>query len=398
MTKIFYGKNVYNSKEINAVVKALKNTTQMSFYVNKFESIVSKIYKKKYCLMVNSGSSALTLALRSLDLPKSSEIIVPCLNFGTAVSSIILAGFKPVVVDVCYETLQIDENKIESKINKRTSALLIPNLIGNVPDWIKIKKIAKKFNLKIIEDSADTFNAKINNVSTSNYADVTMTSFYGSHLISCAGNGAILITNNKKLYLKAKKIRSWGRESSVLPLSEDIKTRLKIKIAGKKYDKKFVFSELGCNFEPNEIGAAFGCEQLKKFKNFAKIRVKNFNYYFSFFRKLNNFFLVPKLSKNIKTNFLAYPILIKKNKFFNREDLQIFLENNEIQTRPIFSGNILRHPAFKIIRKYNKINNFPNADKVMDSGILIGCHQGLTIKNIKYVTKTIQKFLQKFCN
>ena len=107
MTKIFYGKNVYNFKEINAVIKALKNTTQMSFYVNKFESVVSKIYKKKYCLMVNSGSSALTLALRSLDLPKSSEIIVPCLNFGTAVSSIILAGFKPVVVDVCYETLQI---------------------------------------------------------------------------------------------------------------------------------------------------------------------------------------------------------------------------------------------------------------------------------------------------
>ena len=129
--------------------------------VEKFENKISKIFSKKYGLMVNSGSSALILALKVLNFKKDSEIITPCLNFGTAVSSIILSNLKPIFVDCDVRTLQIDPKKIEEKISKNTKALLIPNLIGNIPDWQTIKKIAKKHNLKIIEDSADTLGAKI---------------------------------------------------------------------------------------------------------------------------------------------------------------------------------------------------------------------------------------------
>ena len=196
--KITYGKNLYNNLEISSVVKTLKKTTQMGKSVSNFENKISKYFGKTYGLMVNSGSSALILAIESLNLKKRSEIIVPCLNFGTAVSSILICGHKPVFVDAEIETLQIDISKIEKKITKKTKAIMVPNLIGNVPDWNKINRIAKKFNLLIIEDSADTLGASIKNKPTGIYSDISITSFYGSHIISCAGNGGMLLTNNKK--------------------------------------------------------------------------------------------------------------------------------------------------------------------------------------------------------
>ena len=275
--KIYYGKNVYDHKEINAVVKTLKNRTQMSSSVAEFEKKVSKIFSKKFGLMVNSGSSALILALKVMNFKKGSEIITPCLNFGTAVSSIMLSDYKPVFVDCEIDTLQINIKKIEEKITKKTKALLIPNLIGNIPNWKKIREIAKKNKLLVIEDSADTIGCKIEKKSTSIYADISITSFYGSHVISCAGNGGMLLTNNYEYFQKAKVLRSWGRMSTIVQDSDNIKKRLGVKLKGYDYDKKFIFSEAGYNFEPSELGASFGLEQLKKLKNFTIIRNRNFN-------------------------------------------------------------------------------------------------------------------------
>ena len=266
--KISYGKNVYDKKEISSVINTLKISTQMGKNVANFEKKIGKIFSKKYSLMVNSGSSALILALNVLDLKKGSEIITPCLNFGTAVSAILLTGHLPIFVDINIDTLQIEPKLIEKKITKKTKALLIPNLIGNIPEWKKIRDIAKKNNLKIIEDSADTLGAKINNKSTGIYSDISITSFYGSHIISCAGNGGMFLTNNINYYKKAKVLRSWGRMSTLIKDSENINKRLGIKLKGIEYDKKFVFSELGYNFEPSEISASFGKVQLQKFSKF----------------------------------------------------------------------------------------------------------------------------------
>ena len=394
--KIAYGKNLYNNLEISSVVRTLRKTTQMGKSVSNFEKKIAKYFGKKYGLMVNSGSSALILAIESLNLKKGSEIIVPCLNFGTAVSSILICGHKPIFVDAEIETLQINISKLEKKITKKTKAIMVPNLIGNIPDWKKINKIAKKFNLLVIEDSADTLGASIGNKPTGIYGDISITSFYGSHIISCAGNGGMLLTNNKKYYEKAKVLRSWGRMSTLIKDSENIVKRLNIKLKGIDYDKKFVFSELCYNFEPSEIGAAFGLVQLKKFRKFMLLRNKNFNKHLNFFKNLNEYFIVPKVYKNVKTNFLAYPIILNTNKF-NRKNLQIFLEENNIQTRPIFSGNILRHPAFtNLINKTNKLSEFKNADYIMKNGILIGCHQGLKNKDIDYIHSIINQFIMKF--
>ena len=393
--RISYGKNVYGKEEIAAVNKTLKKSTQMGKSVKEFENKIAKNFSKKHGVMVNSGSSALTLAMKVLNIKKGDEIITPCLNFGTAVSSIVLAQATPIFVDVEVDTLQIDVSKIEEKITKKTKAILIPNLIGNIPDWKKIYELSKKKNLKIIEDSADTLGAKINNKPTGIFSDISITSFYGSHVISCAGNGGMCLTNNNKYSKRARVLRSWGRMSTLLSDSENIKKRLNIKLKGVEFDKKFVFSEVGYNFEPSEIGASFGLVQLKRFSRFAKKRNLNFNIHKKFFSKYNNYFITPKVGKNVKTNFLAYPIIIKKNKKFDRKSMQMFLERNNIQTRPIFSGNILRHPAFKnLISSRNRLNNFYNSDYVMKNGILIGCHQGLSNNNIIYIHKIIRKFLK----
>ena len=394
--KITYGKNVYGKKEINAVVNKLRSSTQMGQAVAKFESKIAKLFSKKYGLMVNSGSSALTLAANVLNLRKGDEVITPCLNFGTAVSAIVISGATPILVDVDIQTLQINVSQIFKKITNKTKAIMVPNLIGNIPNWPEIYKIARKNNLKIIEDSADTLGATIKNKSTGIYSDVSITSFYGSHVISCAGNGGMFLTNDRKIYEKAKVLRSWGRMSTLIKDSENIKNRLNIKLNGVDYDKKFVFSEIGYNFEPSEIGASFGLVQLEKFKKFSSTRNVNFKLHLNFFKRFQDYFIIPKIEKNVKTNFLAYPIILKKNKLFDRKKLQVYLENNNIQTRPIFSGNILRHPAFKnIINKKNRLNSFKNADYVMKNGILIGCHQGLSKKNINYIHTKIYKLINR---
>ena len=393
--KIPYGKNVYGKEEIAAVNKTLRKSTQMGKSVNEFENKVAKYFSKKYGLMVNSGSSALTLAMNVLNIKKGDEIITPCLNFGTAVSSIVMAQATPVFVDIEIETLQIDVAKIEKKITKKTKALLIPNLIGNIPNWKKIHALSKKYKLKIIEDSADTLGATINNKPTGIYSDISITSFYGSHVISCAGNGGMFLTNNNEYLKRAKVLRSWGRMSTLLTDSENLKKRLDIKLKGIEFDKKFVFSEIGYNFEPSEIGASFGLIQLKKFSGFAKKRNLNFNIHKKFFSKYSNYFITPRVIDNVKTNFLAYPIIIKKNKKFNRKKMQTYLEKNNIQTRPIFTGNILRHPAFKnLISSKNKLKDFSNSDYIMKHGLLIGCHQGLDKKNLNYIHQKVLNIIK----
>ena len=172
MKKITYGKTVYDNKEIKAVLRTLKKSTQMGESVNRFEKKISSLFGKKYGLMVNSGSSALILALNAMNFKSGSEIITPCLNFGTAVSSIMLSNLKPILIDCEIDTLQVDVKQIEKKITKKTKAILVPNLIGGIPDWEKIRKIANKHYLMVIEDSADTLGSTIKNKPTGLYSDI----------------------------------------------------------------------------------------------------------------------------------------------------------------------------------------------------------------------------------
>ena len=391
---VTYGKNVYGEKEIKAVINTIKKTTQMGISVDKFEKKISKLTGKKFTVMCNSGSSACLILSEILDLKSGDEFIVPALNFPTAIVPFLKKGLIPRVVDINLDDLQIDIDLIKKNINKKTKFLLIPNLIGNIPRWDKIKKIVGK-KIALVEDSADTLCPKINNILTGKYTDYTITSYYGSHIISCAGNGGALSLNNKNDYQKAKIVRSWGRYSTIIS-ENDLKKRFNYKINNKIYDKKFVFIEQGYNLEPSELGAAFGVSQLDQLKKNIGIRQKNYNNLKKFFINQKKYFKFIDNDKSISTTLLAFPILIKKNSPFNRHQLQLFLEKNKIQTRPIFSGNFLKQPAFNKIEYRSISKGFINADYVTDNGLMFGLHHGLNEEHLEYIKKTFNKFLSTY--
>jgi len=392
--KVYYAKANYGSSEIIAVNKVLKNqrlNLMNSHNVRLFEKKIAKLFNKKYGIMVNSCSSANLLALSALNLKPNSEIITPSLTFSTTVSPIIQLGLKPVLVDINLDSLLINEKKIEKMITKKTKAMIIPNLIGNIPNLKILKGLCKKYKLFYIEDSADTIDSYYDNISTGDYSDISTTSFYASHVITCAGFGGMLCTNSKEIYKKAIIQRGWGRNSSLFEEKESIKLRFKSK---NSYDEKYLFTDLGYNFIPSEISAAFGLEQLKKLKKFAKIRNRNFDFLYNFFLKYDEFFLLPKKNKKVKNIWLAFPFLIR-NKKIRRNDLQIYLEENNIQTRTIFSGNILKQPGYP--KKYFKLDKegYENADYVMKNGILLGSHQSMTLNELKHITNVIETFINK---
>ena len=395
--RVPYGLSVHGREEINAVLKVLKNSTQMGKNVYDFERKVAKLFDKKYGLMVNSGSSALLLAMESLNFPKGSEIITPALTFSTTVSYIVKNGLIPVFVDVEEGTYCININNIKNLITKKTRAIVAPHLMGNIVDWAKIKNIIKNKKILIIEDSADTLGATFKGKSTGKLADISITSFYGSHIINCAGNGGMVCFNDKKIYEKAKLLRSWGRSSSLYDEnSEKIENRFNIKLDGIQYDKKFVFSEIGHNLEPSELGAAFGLVQLKKLKKNLIKRERNFNIHTKFLTKYKKYFILPKQLPGSKSGWLAYPLTIRENVPFTRTQMQIYLEKKNIQTRVVFTGNIIRQPGFKNIDMRKDKKGFAEADRVMRNGILIACHHGLTDKMIKHIHRSIENFLKQF--
>ena len=391
-----YAQTVYGKEEISAVVKCLNQSTQMGHYSRKFEDKIAKIFDKKYCLYVNSGSSALFIGIEAFDFAEGSEVITPALTFSTSVGCLVKNQLVPVFVDVKRNTFNIDADKIEEMISEKTVAILAPNLLGNVCEWEKIKKIANKYGLIIIEDSADTLGATINGKSSGTFSDMSITSFYGSHIINCAGNGGALCINNRKVMEKSKLLRSWGRSSSLFDeKSEEIENRFNIKLDGINYDAKFVFDTIGYNLEGSELGASFGLIQLKSLKNNIKVRRENFKKQHDFFSEYSDYFINPIETENSNTGWLAYPVQLRNNTPFTRKEFQIFLEKRNIQTRVVFTGNINRQPGFRSINKRLSSDGYPNADYVMEYGVLLPIHHGLTGEMFDKVHDTIDSFIRQ---
>ena len=300
-------------------------------------------------------------------------------------------------VDVEPLTYCIDVKQIEAQITSKTVAILAPNLMGNLCDWPSIKEIADRYNLVVIEDSADTLGATINGKRSGFYSDMSITSFYGSHIINCAGNGGALAINDKKVMEKAKLLRSWGRSSSLFDeKSEAIENRFNVKLDGIDYDAKFVFETVGYNLEGSEIGASFGLAQLNKLDQNIAIRKTNFKKQCKFFSRYPEYFSNPQETHGCNTAWLAFPILIKEEAPFSRKELQIFLEKRNIQTRVVFTGNILRQPMCQNISKKVLEDGYPNADRVMDRGVLLPLHHGMTESMFNRFNATLHKFIEQY--
>ena len=395
--RVPYALAVHDEKEKQRIIKVLdEHRTNMDRETREFEKKVAKLFGKKYGIMVNSGSSANLLALEILNIPRGSEVITPLLTFSTTVSPIIKLGLTPVFTDVKRGKYVVDEGQIERLITRKTKALFIPLLIGNIPNLQKLRSIANKYKLYLIEDSCDTLGAKYNGIPTGFYSDISTTSFFGSHIITAAGNGGMLLVDDPRLRDKAKVFRGWGRSSSILEETENVELRFRSKLDNIPYDAKFIFDEIGYNFLPNELSSAFGNVQLTKLNKFRVKRERNFNNLLRFFSGYKDFFILPIQDQKVETQWLAFPLTIKPTAPFTRLELVKYLENQNIQTRPIFTGNILRQPGFKNIKHKPLNQKFPVTDEVMERGFIIGCHHGLEEKHLKRIRQVFDSFLKKY--
>jgi CDP-6-deoxy-D-xylo-4-hexulose-3-dehydrase len=376
MKKIWYAPNgfeAYGEEEIKAVEECLRKGWLAGFgeYTVEFEKQVSSYFGKQYGLFVNSGSSACLLALASLDLKKGSKIITPACTFSTTVAPIVQLGFEPVFCDVELDTYVPSVEQVLEKVAWDTKVIMLPNLIGNTPDWKTLRQKLYDMNradIVLIEDSADTL------VYTPE-SDISTTSFYSSHVITACGSGGMVMFNHIEHLKRATMYRDWGRIGNNV---EDISERFNYKIDDISYDFKFLYGCLGYNFKSSEVNAAFGLVQMKKLPLFLEIRRKNIECFLENLKDVSGVVL-PRDTK--KANWLAFPIQVS-----NRLELVKYLEDNNIQTRVIFSGNITRHPAYR-----NYLQAFPNADTIMKDGLLLGIHHGMTIYDVKYVCDKIKE-------
>ena len=383
--KVFYAEANYGDAEIDAAIDVLKNQ-RLSLMggpkVTEFEQAVAMLYRKKMGVMTNSGSSANLLALLSLELPKGTQVITPSLTFSTTVAPIVQAGLVPLFLDIDLNTLQIDAEKLDEIDTSNVSAIMVPNLIGNLADWGTIGKFAVNNGILSVEDSADTIGYEVD-FGIREWADITTTSFYASHVVTGAGFGGMATFSNKKHYDLARSYRGWGRRSSQYGETEDFERRFNCEVDGIQYDDKYVFDDLGFNFIPSDISAAFGLIQLEQLSSNIKKRMHNFDYLKSALEPTQNFTTFGTYP-GVKTGWLAFPLMLSAELDGKRSLMQEFLEKAGIQTRTIFTGNIIRQPVAKKFH-WEQHGEMTNADKVMKNGILVGCHDGMSKQQLDYI-------------
>jgi len=394
--RVFYNLAIFGEeekKEVNEVLDGFMIVGGKK--TREFEEKASALLGKKHGVLTNSGSSANLLSLELLNMPVGSEVITPAVTFGTTLSPIYHKRLIPSYVDVGEGDYQIDVNKVEASITNKTRALFIPSLMGNIPDYRALREIADKYKLWFIEDSCDTLGAKIGGKPAGRYSDITTCSFYASHIITTGGHGGIISFNNKDWIDRVRTLVSWGR-SSARNETEDISVRFDISVDGIPYDAKFVFEELGYNFQSTDIDAAFGLGQLKSFSERFETRRRNFSGLYNYFKSYEKYFILPVERANVETAWLAFPLTIRDNAPFRRKELATFFEQKGIQTRPFFTGNVLRQPAFKNLPSRKAHGGYPIADMVMRGSFVIGCHHGMDQSQIDYIKNTFEDFIAMY--
>lgn len=370
--KVWYAPNqfeAYGEEEIQAVNDCLRAGWLAGFGPRtvEFEQKVAERFGKKHGLFVNSGSSAILLALCALDLKPDDEVVTPACGFATTVAPIVQCGLTPVFCDSEIGRYVPSVDQIRAVVTDKTKVLLIPNLIGNIPDW---KAIREAFpSMILIEDSADT-------ITTTPESDISTTSFYASHVITAGGVGGMVMFNDDVHVKRALMFRDWGRIGDNV---EEPSERFNHSVDGIPYDWKFLYGVAGYHLKACEMNAAFGLAQWAKLDGLLAKRRANIDRYLENMKD-SKYYLLPDDSR--KPNWLAIPLMCP-----DRLDCLKFLESRGVQTRVCFAGNITRHPAW---RQYLK--EFDGADHVMRDGFLLGAHHGMSLEDVDYVCKLLKDF------
>ncbi len=403
-----YASRVYSSEEmINLVDSSLEFWLTSGRYTEQFEREFAKYLGIKYCSLVNSGSSANLLAFMALTSPllgerrikRGDEVITVAAGFPTTVTPVIQYGAVPVFVDITIPQYNIDVTMLEAAASEKTKAVMIAHTLGNPFDLSAVKAFCEKNNLWLVEDNCDALGSKYildgKEYFTGTIGDIGTSSFYPPHHMTM-GEGGAVYTNNALLHKCIQSFRDWGRDC-VCPSGKD-------NLCGHRfdrqygelpfgYDHKYVYSHFGYNLKATDMQAAIGCAQLQKFPSFVKKRRENFTYLYKALENTQDSLILPEACVNSIPSWFGFMITCKEG--VDRSKVVPYIESKGIQTRMLFSGNLIMHPCFDEMRSsgegYRVVGGLNNTNRIMEQTFWVGVYPGMTTEKIDYMAKIIKE-------
>lgn len=383
--KIRYGGALTGKQERDAIMQIVdSNYWPLAGNGVKMEAEASAFLGLKHGILANSGSSAGLLALSALELPRGSEVIIPAVTFPTIFNIILQCGLVPVVVDCEVGTYNIHVERLEEAISSKTRAIIAVHAVGNPCDMPKIMEIANRHNLIVLEDNCDGWGGKIGDTMVGAFGYASFTSFHAAHIVAM-GQGGGVFSNHTEYMRRVLMYRDWGRQSNI-----DRRTNNgKWPTLPDDYDMRFIYEKVGYNLGPLELQAAMGRVQLKKTPKIKRLRKRNFHY---LYKKLSQFpeLVMPHWIEGADPSWFSFPLSTKGE----RGPLVAHLEKNGIETRSMFSGNILKHPAYLEV-PHRVGNRLQFADWILKHSFWISVHPRYSTKELDYVIKVFKNYYAK---
>lgn len=396
---------IFDDAEINnAIEAATDGWWTEGRWAKQFENDFKKYLGVRYVSLVNSGSSANLIALASLTstvfgdkrIKPNDEYITSAVAFPTTVNPGIQYGLKPVFIDVELDTLNIDVTQVEKAITKKTKLIMVAHTLGKPFNLDKIMKLVKKYNLWLIEDCCDALGSRYNEKLVGTFGHIATFSFYPAHQITM-GEGGAVITNNPLIHRTIRQFRDWGRDCWCDTGCDNTcgkRFTWKLGELPEGYDHKYIYSQIGYNLKLTDFQAAIGVAQLKKFPVFIEKRKENYQKLYKFFARYDKYFILMKQDHREDPCYFGFPAMVRADAPFSRNEFTKYLEDHKIGTRNVFSGNLLRHPAYLKI-KHRTVGKMKNADLVMNHAFWIGVFPGINSEMIEYVKSVVKRFLKK---
>lgn len=411
--RISYASRVFDEKEMCALTDACLDFWLTSGrFADQFEEEFAKWIGVKYASLVNSGSSANLIAFMALTAPElgerrikaGDEIITVACGFPTTVSPALQYGAIPVFVDVTIPEYNIDISKLEEAVSEKTKAVMLAHTLGNPFNIRAVKKFCEKYGLWLVEDNCDALGTKYTLEGecryTGTWGDIGTSSFYPPHHMTM-GEGGCVYTNNPMLHRIIRSYRDWGRDCVCASGQDNFcghRYDGKYGELPSGYDHKYVYSHLGYNLKVTDMQAAIGCEQLKKFPAFIIKRRENWQRLYLGLKKAEDVLILPEPEKNSEPSWFGFIVTLKENSGLDRRDVVMFIENHNVQTRLLFSGNIIKHPCFDDMRgtdKYRVVGELTATDYIMNNSFWVGVYPGMTNAMIDYMAQVILEAVGK---
>jgi CDP-6-deoxy-D-xylo-4-hexulose-3-dehydrase len=408
-----YAGPYFNEKEYESVMDSLLDGwLVMGDKCLKFERAFPKYFGKSHGILTNSGSSSNLLMMTSLtskrgyNLPKGTKVLVPVAGFPTTFNPIIQLGFEPVFLDIELDTLNLDLTKAEDLIKQHNiKVMTFAHVLGNPPNMRWLMELVKRYDLLLLEDCCDALGSTYDEKPLGSFGIMATCSFYPAHHITM-GEGGYVACNTYEQEVILRSFREWGRGCYCVGPEAN---KLKCGTCGKRFDEwipslpneifdhKYVYDEIGYNLKPIEIQGAMGLVQLTKLDEIHDLRKRNYKLLFDIYSKYEEYFHLPRAQEHSNPSWFAFPITIRLGSPFKRNDIVDYFEENLIQTRPYFAGNILLQPAYShLMNQDDARNNFPVATKVMTDTYFHGTSPVITEEQINYIGYTLDNFMSLF--